>query len=1535
MKFPNASSKNSHRSKSTLEPLESRIAPAGLGILRVVGAVTGSPLELHAGDMLSTSALGGSYLLFVEKGSAVIYTTDLNNNNQVDFNEITGISAGDGLRLISFVDIHGDIVTNLKADGHTLTDSDNNATNGLDGRVLLDSKIEKIELRSLTQADLPAGQDVNDRLALSTYSIYGNIYAGGGFGATDGGLIFDVAGKALQATKFDGATGISLFVDVPPQIGSIKVGTAASGENFSFGTTLAGFGLGFNGEDVAGTLQTFRPHSGEIGADITGVRMVGDTAPFNLGTLQAGDGGFNGRGGNISNILLTGDFAGGYKLIAGNGGSGNVGQSGGSIINFLDHGSITSEVVLQSGNGGEGLLGAGGNGGNIVLLPGTTINVAGRLIMNLGDGGAGLTAGGAGGSQKNGVITSPEGVVPSGLSLVSSTHSPGDIYNTEGDGSHFIRGFDFDGDGYNDVVYTSQNPDQLVVLFGSANGFDEQGTRYPGAPGTIYLNTPANAEAIVVADLNGDGHPDIAAASQDGSSAGVSVFLSNYALNPVTNVPTFVGFHDPSYQALPHLAEVGYFQKALPITAITAGDYNGDGIVDLAINTVQTDLVTKTDNNVVMVLRGDDVSGVATGHFFADFKSGTPVSIVSNNADPVVLKSSALADGGQDFFFGGVVGGRSVILYNNTTGSLTATPLGLGQVDTNREVSDPLKRDQIQLQDATLRDFTILDLNNDGSADIVVLAGNPAGFLVTFQGNGTPGGFTKASNDPSDDTFGRTDENTGIDIGENAPEGLGVGGLLVGILTTAAQGDGKANDISLVAYRSNPDAVQFVNLSFTNFFTATNAGGEPGTGLLAGADPNVLAFDTLRPVEAITAAKSGFSFISPTHDSLEDLVLRTPSAILDLVSIANNGYFLKAGDGGDSAIGRGGAGGQLGDQILGVNGQPLGTVSIVVPDNPAFEPTARFIGGHGGTGYLGGGKGGDVRGLTLTEATAGNPFNVVALLFAGDGGDSVKGAGGAGGNLSSLSILGGEVFNGGDGGRGLVGGAGGSIIGNKVPNLPDTTNTQTVSLAVQGGHGGLGLKAGGAGGSVVNFTPDIRPVLGEDSTVLFYLGGAGGNSLSGTAGAGGSVTNSSPVSSGNNLVSDIHLEGGRGGNGLTGGAGGSITDFINSPGQGSLPHSVNVLAGYGGIGTARNGGAGGSIRNVNISARGVGFDWLLDFSQPETIEAFPGIPAIPVNFGRYIAGEGAISYGGSGGAGGSLSAVTGVATSASFAVAAGKGGNGLRAGGAGGSITTATVNAAATLGKVLAIAGDGGDVYSSIATGLDPLAFGGVNGPGGNGGAINGFKQDASQSTIVDLIAGNGGSTINHGSSLDLTTNAGRGGSISNVNVAGDIGDVNVNSAIVAYNDINSGEIIADFVQNTLLGTPGADLRAAGNVGIVVGATGRVRDNNGDGQLDPASVGINGSLSSVLASNIMSAVAGSVDRIASIQLLTDVRVRTEGAIFGADKAMPAPATFGTRDYLDANGLLVTTPELGGELLDGAIIAKNDRPLQSIRDFIRR
>jgi hypothetical protein len=1566
---------------SRIEPLEQRIAPA-LAISHVVAAVAGSPLVLHAGDMLSTASIGGAYLMFVEKGDAIVYTTDLNNNFQVDFNEITGIAAGDGLRLISFVDIHGDIVTNLRPDGQRLTDSDNDASTGFDGRVLTNSQIEKIELRSLTAADLPVGEILPDRLALSSYSIFGNIYAGRGFGATDGGLIIDIAGVPLQQAKFDGDTGFSKFVNVPPQIGSIKVGTAASGELFSFGTSPAGSGLGFTGEDIQGALQVFRVPAGQDGSDITGVRIADGVTPYNLGTLQAGDGGFNGRGGNISNILVTGDKAGGYGLIAGNAGDGTVGRQGGSISGFTDLGSITSQVILQSGNGGRGLLGAGGPGGLIDLSTTNPTNIAGRVFVNLGSGGDGLTAGGDGASQKAGSFISPEGDIPFALNVASSTRSIGDIFNTistvtdengvvtvlapDDPRYHAIHSFDFDRDGTNDIVYTNRNPDQVVVVFGfPGGGLDPQGLRYPGALPTLYLNAPSNPEALVVADFNGDGLPDIASAAQDNSFAGVNVYLSKYAKDPQTGLPTTLqGFYDPIYSPLPHVANYAdalgnsYYQAAYKITNLVAGDFDGDGIMDLGLSTLQQVIGPGDESAVVFIMRGDShpVTGPkGTGYFFADFvHSGTPLGLPYSDGffpqitynDRVILKASALVDGGRDYLFAMTLDQRDIALFDyvqpgidpDTSFLVANVPIfiNLGRVDTNRDVG----ADKFSPVDAKGRDFTLFDLDNDGDLDIATLTQTPANFLVVHTGDGTTGGFVISSDDPADG-----EDNTGIPLSEDTPKGLDLPDTLVGILTTASD-DGRGNDVTLVSYnRPGGHIGGFIEVTFTDGNAFTAVAGPSDSPILSrnNLDDTVLAFDTYRPDEATTTTVGYALGHAVTGDEDNDFILVTAGAGGGFVPQANNGFFFSAGDGGDSATGRAGNGGQIGNKLESAGGVITGTLDIQLPRLTAFEPVVRFVAGNGGNGYTGGGDGGDVEGLTLTSLA--RPLTSAAFLFGGNGGASVKGTGGAGGDLDALSIVTGEVFAGGHGGRGVIGGPGGSVLGNKISGLPDTTNANTADIAVEGGHGGLGLKRGGPGGSIVNFTPDFLSFTGEAPFQLFhYKGGDGGNSLSGPGGNGGSVLNSSPVAEDNNVLADINLVGGRGGNGLTGGKGGTVDTFANAPGQGSLPASVTVLGGFGGFGTTGRGGAGGDVRNINISAKGVGTSWTLDLSQPDKIEIFPGLPNLlsPILFGRYIAGEGAVSFGSVGGAGGSVNTATGIAASASFAVASGKGGDGLRGGANGGDVlggpTSSIINASAVgNSKVLIIAGEGGDVFGAVASPSDPLAYGGINGTGGNGGSIANIRQDASQSTPVDLIAGNGGSTVNFGSPLDATTKAGKGGSIRNVDIAGNIGSINPNTPILAYNDIFANESVADFVTATLVNGASTALNdALGNVGLVAGATGRVKDFDNDGILDPASVGTNGSVVNVVASNIMSAVAGSVDRIASIQTLDNVRVRFEGAVYGADKAVPDPATPGGRpDYLDEDGNLVTAPVLGGKLLDGAIVAKNDRPLRSIRDFVRR
>ena len=156
------------------------------------------------------------------------------------------------------------------------------------------------------------------------------------------------------------------------------------------------------------------------------------------------------------------------------------------------------------------------------------------------------------------------------------------------------------------------------------------------------------------------------------------------------------------------------------------------------------------------------------------------------------------------------------------------------------------------------------------------------------------------------------------------------------------------------------------------------------------------------------------------------------------------------------------------------------------------------------------------------------------------------------------------------------------------------------------------------------------------------------------------------------------------------------------------------------------------------------------------------------------------------------------------------------------------------------------------------------------------------------------------------------------------------------------GESFAQFVQSELIepaqpfgvpaGTPAFLDDVLGNVGIVVGAAGRNKayvldpDNNPTLYKSvPARTGVNGTLENVFARNLISAVAGSVDRIASIQVYKAVTITGET---GGDKnarlvTVPGGLPTLVEDFADANGIPTTShePVLEGIEVDGAIISK--------------
>lgn len=1555
-------------------------------------------------------------------------------------------SQGRAPDLTLFSDVKGDIVTNLNP-GHgnfNLTDSDNNANNGRDGRALLGTSIAHITTRSLVNADLDLtvpGNTVLNRLALTHFSIYGNIISGGDFN----GLTIDNTGvgAGLLPTKFSTLTSPYVYTGAQITIGGIYTGTAANYQSFHFTSNapqvLAGSTTGSSelvNTNVEGQLNPYMPLAGVHGGDISNVGATVGTTLFSVGVIASGSGGTGARGGNITNVVLHGDV-GGYTVLAGDGGQGATGGHGGNIVNFSDLGTTTGQSFLHSGSGGRGTLGAGGDGGTATF--GVTTNASDFQVV-LGAGGAGFTRGGNGASLTNTLITSPDETLPIGGKIQSTWHDIGDIGNTHpfidpvtGQLSYSPEVIDFNGDGFGDAVYASSNPDQVVVVFGDGTGLIND--RFFGLPQeTIVLKVPGGGTPVItVGDFNGDGKPDIAVASNNVNNfGGINVFLNqigdstlnpananNYTHNPLGDHP----FSSALQTGIPTLNNFGYFAQGGAILALAAGDFNGDGITDIAYTErvqLQSNLVL---GQVTGILFGDQATTLnttparvgahtaptfingsldnglfnnttgrpqGTGFFYSNAAavnavSGVQVSTFTDNTGPVVLHAtSVLANNvptatnavpglplNPEYVVAAIQGtGNAKILTANAPNPVTHIPtsapfpstfsldevnsVGFGNVDTNRQTG----ADNISSQNFSVQDFQLVDGNRDGAVDLVALSSLPQTFLATFLGNAAFAGmnlFTPVSGtDPGLD-------NGGVYLGDvvNVPP------QAVGLVAVDLTGTGTFNGFTVENLLTNGGP----HIGLREFQVATGDSGiafgqdanvvdslvqplPPGIGTI---DRQVNSLDAFY-VNAPTFNKTtntpltnshpltGYSLLAPDISDLQYVgaYFVTPQLVAARY-LLGNGVSLYSGNGGNASNGVGGAAGSIGDGTLnaGTDATITASVQLRYTTSAAYagvgalqDGLSQLVGGVGGNGFAGGGIGGDIRGVSTRFNVGGDGVELATTLVAGNGGNGISGDGGRGGGLNNVSIDAGPIFFTGNGGTGVHGGAGGVILGNQV-----VFDTRNGAVTLNTGLGGQGSLAGGAGGTINRWSSEISTSGG----LVDYETGQGGSAAAGPGGAGGNITDSPLANNDDQLDGPLTLFTGPGGNGLVGGNGGNLTNFTNqSTQQGAVPTTLTVITGIGGTSVTGNGGTGGNVNAFQSNATG--------------INPFNTVVAQQYNgLVRIIAGDGGLSYGGQGGAGGSLNNINSTATSTPLVAAAGQGGAGLTVGGNGGSITNSVLNSAATqIGKLLIVAGKGGDAFAALRQDIflpgdqdvndlahTVLALGGQTGVGGDGGSVNNIRQPSSTQTTVDIIAGNGGSTPNAGNAGSPATGVGRGGSIGNIIAAGSIGSARRDTSlgqvgtppIKSYSatDDRTGATTAsvsefiDFLASADSGTYKLD-DTSGNVGMVAGAAGTVRGGQ------PAQNGINGSVNGVTAASILSIVAGSVDQVAPVAVLSNVAVTSPDGVLGADKSANAPyGPNGVLDYYNTLGINVANLEAGYRLIDGAIFATQivDTPGQLI------
>lgn len=562
------------------------------------------------------------------------------------------------------------------------------------------------------------------------------------------------------------------------------------------------------------------------------------------------------------------------------------------------------------------------------------------------------------------------------------------------------------------------------------------------------------------------------------------------------------------------------------------------------------------------------------------------------------------------------------------------------------------------------------------------------------------------------------------------------------------------------------------------------------------------------------------------------------------VWLVGKSFAFQGGDGSDTASG-GGAGGSV--------------TNVYFKDVPnLFLEDLSVTAGAGGTGLTGaGGNGGNVSGIFSPLANL-NTFAVTAGAGGDSLGDGTKGnKGGNGGSISNVQIFDiegstivGVTGTAGAGGAGFSGGGiGGGINGFSFFG-------EYASLTLLGGAGGnvIGAKGnGGAGGTVtgVSFNSESSTLPLTQTAVL--TGGAGGNGP-GAGGIGGSVTKSNVQTMGNVIMTG-GLGGSAGDKGKIG-AGGSVGSSSNSLGvfARSEAASVSFAAGNAGgvlAGTPTTGAAGGFVQNATASAAG-------DISFLSGNGSVGGNGGDIAKIGFYgesgsndipsgnisvLAGNGgaAITATGASGRGGNVTTLVGYSSSdasATVTFAAGTGGNGGK-GGAGGSFSGLTIY-------------DGTAEFSVVA------------GNGGSGSVSAGIGGSVSSIAVVpDLViraiaAGDGG---------DTTAGKGKGangGSVSGINVNGDIG-------------IRSGKSYGFATDGSLMG------------GIFAGKAGVNTVTPADTKL----YGIAGNVTNVTAKAISAIVAG---RAASPQLVNKV----DGIFLGGNIAAKVDGTGAFTNFSTAN-----------------------------------
>ncbi len=333
------------------------------------------------------------------------------------------------------------------------------------------------------------------------------------------------------------------------------------------------------------------------------------------------------------------------------------------------------DVITEGCNGQDGCPTVAGvllGNGDGTFQPAVTYAESGVGDMSVtvgdlnGDGIPDLVAANCGASQGCG-LGAPEGVVGVLLGNGDGTFQGAMTYYAGGLGTNTAVLADVNGDGYLDIIaLNNAGSGVLAVLLGNGNGSFQGPMTFSAGPGGAVEN---NAQSLVVADVNGDGKPDVILV-EEGETVDVLINTSIYPTScTLTSSPnpsnsgqsvTFSAtVSQPLVKGLTPTGNVTFFDG---VNNLGSATLNSSATAALAISTLATGT-----HSITATYSGD-----------SNFASSTsPVLSQSvGKGEPVVRLSPSRINFG-DQRVGTTSAPQTVTLTNTGNGTLTITKISV------------------------------------------------------------------------------------------------------------------------------------------------------------------------------------------------------------------------------------------------------------------------------------------------------------------------------------------------------------------------------------------------------------------------------------------------------------------------------------------------------------------------------------------------------------------------------------------------------------------------------------------------------------------------------------------------------------------------------------------------------------------------------------------------------------------------------------------------------------------------------------------